>query len=48
MQGVVDKDPALLLAVIESVAKTIAVYGHATRHDVLLMTARGYDDGAKG
>lgn len=48
VQGVVDKDPALLLTVIESLAKTIAVYGHATRHDVLLMTARGYDEGAKG
>ena len=48
VQGVVDKDPALLLAVIESIAKTIAVYGHATRHDVVLMAARGYDDGAKG
>ncbi len=48
VQGVVDKDPALLLGVIESIAKTIAVYGHATRYDVLLMAARGYDEGAKG
>lgn len=48
VQGIVDKDPALLLAVIESIAKTVAVYGHATRHDVLLMAARGYDEGAKG
>ena len=48
VQGVVDKDPALLLTVIESLAKTAAVYGHATRHDVLLMAARGYDEGAKG
>lgn len=48
VQGIVDKDPALLLIVIESIAKTIAVYGHATRHDVLLMAARGYDEGAKG
>ena len=48
VQGIVDKDPALLLAVIESLAKTVAVYGHATRHDVLLMAGRGYDAGAKG